>query len=279
MGNDLIKSEKHQDIKSTMIEDDSFLWNPEAKETLNNALIFKSKEGNYSIAAIDDMDTGFVIYRGEPTTMHVSLYDGETFDEWSTKILSRIDNTSDYLLDLYPRYADNSVSSSQLARKLRMNAFNIDGGCALYLTASKFNHSCMYNAGESVDQESYKMCIFALRNIQEGEEITIPYFGSLVIDNIEKRREMLSKLDMQCSCIACLGYNNPQPTDNIVTMMIDSGDPSKNIRINNCVWCGKKGKLKTCSKCKITKYCSSKCHKKHWTIRHKKQCKIWSQRK
>ena len=50
-----------------------------------------------------------------------------------------------------------------------------------------------------------------------------------------------------------------------------------------CASCAKKvdaqKDLKRCGKCKIVKYCSQECQKKHWTKFHRRQCTIWEQRK
>jgi MYND finger len=92
---------------------------------------------------------------------------------------------------------------------------------------------------------------------------------------------------------------------NIVTLLIQSGaDPNKESqkRLPSdfakesgfdevvellkepyiCANCAKKvpqKELKRCGKCKIVKYCSGDCQKKHWLKFHRRQCTIWAERK
>lgn len=39
-----------------------------------------------------------------------------------------------------------------------------------------------------------------------------------------------------------------------------------------CSNCAERGRLKSCSRCRLTRYCSTECQKQHWS-KHKKVCK------
>lgn len=69
------------------------------------------------------------------------------------------------------------------------------------MTVSRLNHSCVPNADHFYDDKSGCQSVFSTRNIDQGEEITIPY-----IDHSQPRRErqaQLSTWKFTCQCPAC----------------------------------------------------------------------------
>ncbi|KAL1720593.1 hypothetical protein EV715DRAFT_289238 [Schizophyllum commune] len=83
------------------------------------------------------------------------------------------------------------------------NAFSGAGVCA---TAARFNHSCVPNARYSWHAESRRQRIFALRRIEEGEEICVSYLMNRNIYGSSRaaRRAWLEEdYRFVCMCAVC----------------------------------------------------------------------------
>lgn len=73
----------------------------------------------------------------------------------------------------------------------------------VYYRSSAFSHSCKPNAGELVDEKGIRN-IFAIKNIQCGEEISVSYLGHNWNVNETKQREaMLTINNSICNCTLC----------------------------------------------------------------------------
>ncbi|KAF2477434.1 SET domain-containing protein [Lindgomyces ingoldianus] len=76
----------------------------------------------------------------------------------------------------------------------------IEGG--IFLDSSRINHSCIQNAQNTWNEDLQKLTIHALRDISEGEEITIFYLTDR--PNRQARSEaLLSSFRFTCSCSLC----------------------------------------------------------------------------
>jgi len=76
----------------------------------------------------------------------------------------------------------------------------IEGG--IFLDSSRINHSCIQNAQNTWNEDLQKLTIHALRDISEGEEITIFYLTDR--PNRRARHEaLLSSFRFTCSCSLC----------------------------------------------------------------------------
>lgn len=75
----------------------------------------------------------------------------------------------------------------------------------LFLKISRFNHSCVPYAEFMWNEEKRKQEIRAIRDIPEGEEITICYFTLLVAARSQKERKeyLQSHYGFPCDCVAC----------------------------------------------------------------------------
>jgi len=75
----------------------------------------------------------------------------------------------------------------------------------LFLKISRFNHSCVPYAEFMWNEEKRMQEIRAIRDIPEGEEITICYFTLLVGARSQKERKeyLLSHYGFPCDCVAC----------------------------------------------------------------------------
>ncbi|KAI3393863.1 hypothetical protein diail_3538 [Diaporthe ilicicola] len=80
---------------------------------------------------------------------------------------------------------------------------------SMYLKTSRINHSCLPNCGHTDMSENGqdKITIYACRDIQPGEEITVSYMN--IYDARDKRRANSKRVwGFVCNCAAC-DYNNP----------------------------------------------------------------------
>ena len=69
---------------------------------------------------------------------------------------------------------------------------------------SRFNHSCLPNADCFLSDLDRPVELRAVRNIKEGEEITITYIGDDTCrDRDERRAELLDRYSFLCRCTGC----------------------------------------------------------------------------
>ena len=101
----------------------------------------------------------------------------------------------------------------------------------------RINHSCSPNATHSWNKKRREQMIYAAKDIQIGEEITIPYrdnFG----DAEERAAELLSLWKFRCDCRGCKGYSTEsnnrrvqiQKLDTLVYNAISSGEYELGLR-------------------------------------------------
>jgi hypothetical protein len=72
----------------------------------------------------------------------------------------------------------------------------------LFLTASRINHSCRHNSQNTWNENIKRLTIHALRDIEEGEEITISYLAS-TSEYSERQRFLKEKFKFDCKCKLC----------------------------------------------------------------------------
>lgn len=88
---------------------------------------------------------------------------------------------------------------------IRTNALPIENGetgGGIFLEASRINHACDNNAQKSWNENIKQHTVHALRNINEGEEITIYYLAAHT--TWKARQEALrAKFKFSCSCHLC----------------------------------------------------------------------------
>jgi hypothetical protein len=87
------------------------------------------------------------------------------------------------------------------------NSFTFsEGDSGIYLTASRFNHSCSPNAHYRPNQSTGELHFFALRTISRGEEISISYISRRSLYGSPRRsREAIlrSTYHFTCVCSVC----------------------------------------------------------------------------
>jgi len=77
-----------------------------------------------------------------------------------------------------------------------------DLGSAIYLQASRLNHSCKPNTVWSMDSEKRTLEVRAVRDIQPGEELTVCYIDP--VNMVEDRAKLLmARYNFKCTCEVC----------------------------------------------------------------------------
>jgi hypothetical protein len=74
-------------------------------------------------------------------------------------------------------------------------------GAGLYSLQSSFNHSCRPSAAVVHLNQTHEIAVRALRDIAEGEEVTISYLPSNL--PLAERRQKLASYFFQCECERC----------------------------------------------------------------------------
>ncbi|WZH50421.1 SET domain-containing protein [Fusarium acuminatum] len=123
------------------------------------------------------------------------------------------------MCNIYPGDA-----ASQYLGIIRTNALPIASGIGIFLAACHINHSCDNNAQKGWNEGIKRHTIHALRDIDDGEEITITYVG--VLNNRRTRQEALrKKFKFTCSCGLCslpphLSAESDRRLDEILSWMV-----------------------------------------------------------
>eukprot|EP00928_Gymnodinium_smaydae_P031060 TRINITY_DN22922_c0_g1_i1.p1 TRINITY_DN22922_c0_g1~~TRINITY_DN22922_c0_g1_i1.p1 ORF type:complete len:407 (-),score=31.63 TRINITY_DN22922_c0_g1_i1:3-1223(-) len=74
---------------------------------------------------------------------------------------------------------------------------------ALFLLGCLFNHSCTPNVYWSERAAQGEIVFHTLREIEEGEELTIAYAQVLLALPFHHRQEILSHWKLRCACVSC----------------------------------------------------------------------------
>lgn len=76
------------------------------------------------------------------------------------------------------------------------------GKGGIFLTTSRFNHSCNPNAHNVWSEENGVMELHAARNIEAGEEVCISYM-ELYASRQQRQTESINRFNFSCSCVVC----------------------------------------------------------------------------
>ena len=81
------------------------------------------------------------------------------------------------------------------------NCFNIGSAAAMFLTATRFNHSCLPNIYYSWSEKRDEIVLHSMTDIPEGEEMTICYGRAFCTR--DQRQSELRIYNFYCGCPAC----------------------------------------------------------------------------
>ncbi|KAI0132117.1 hypothetical protein BJ170DRAFT_577346, partial [Xylariales sp. AK1849] len=87
----------------------------------------------------------------------------------------------------------------------RSNAYTLtDGTVAMFPKIAKINHSCRPNAANVWSEASRLRIIWAARDIEQGEEVTVTY--APLLKSHDERQRRLAQYGFRCGCEACLAH-------------------------------------------------------------------------
>lgn len=104
--------------------------------------------------------------------------------------------------DLHDFRFPSEENQNRLLTIFRSNAYNTgDSRVGLFPKIARINHSCTPNSGnEWVEGAGYRV-IYASRDIEEGEEITVSYIP--LLKKTADRQSRLGQYGFTCDCSAC----------------------------------------------------------------------------
>jgi hypothetical protein len=105
-------------------------------------------------------------------------------------------------LDLTNVHGHAHSQSLGIARTNVLPLGSNDPSGGLFLEASRINHSCRHNAQNTWNKTIGRLTIHALRDIEEGQEITISYLAS-TSEYTERQRFLKEKFKFDCHCQLC----------------------------------------------------------------------------
>lgn len=92
-------------------------------------------------------------------------------------------------------------STSHLMSIFRTNANINYEKIGIFPKIARINHSCRPNAGNAWSDSRNARVIYAYRDIEEGEEITVSYIP--LIKSKKERNQRLEQYGFECTCEAC----------------------------------------------------------------------------
>ena len=101
-----------------------------------------------------------------------------------------------------PKRTDCSV----LVSIYEANCYEMGSGDCICINASRINHSCIPNAHYSWNDNIKRLTVHAVKDIPEGEEITINYCSGF--STLNERRHKLKPYVFTCLCPACQGNSD-----------------------------------------------------------------------
>ena len=98
-------------------------------------------------------------------------------------------------------FSANDIHTTDVMRIFEANCFNLGDHAAVFLTATRFNHSCLPNTYYSWSEARHEIAFHSMLDIPQGEELTICY-GRPFRTRLERRSE-LRIYNFCCRCPAC----------------------------------------------------------------------------
>ncbi|KAF2500040.1 SET domain-containing protein [Lophium mytilinum] len=104
-------------------------------------------------------------------------------------------------LALHAHVFPSEEGKERLMPILRSNAFNTGTGLGLFPIVARINHSCRPNAAYFWSERLGRRVVYAGRDIEEGEEISISYIP--LLKTTKEREQRLAQYGFTCECEAC----------------------------------------------------------------------------
>lgn len=106
------------------------------------------------------------------------------------------------ILELHDHRFPGDEDQSRLLTILRSNAYNTgEDHVGIFPKIARINHSCKPNTGNFWSEKQNHRVIYAFRDIEKGEEITVSYIP--LLKSIQERQARLFQYGFTCDCSAC----------------------------------------------------------------------------
>jgi hypothetical protein len=121
-------------------------------------------------------------------------------------------------LELHEVRFPSEEDRSSLMTIFRSNAYNTGSSkVGIFPKIARINHSCRPNSGNYWSVKNEQRVIFAARDIEEGEEITVSYIP--LLKSIQERHSRLRQYGFTCDCAACQSSESSMRRERIEGMM------------------------------------------------------------
>jgi hypothetical protein len=199
MANLVIRDEKNITVIINSLQDTTL------KDTQINPL--------YTIKAIDGKNQGCVatckITAGTRILAEAPLFTipptplSQNLESVIVKRLKALDTDQKRaFLSLYNAHRDKSSPFHGIMKTnmLPLGAGSPEGG--IFLEASRINHACNPNAQNTWNKNLDQITIHSIKDIEEGEEITISYLADS-INSQRRQKELKNSFGFDCTCQVC----------------------------------------------------------------------------
>lgn len=148
-----------------------------------------------------DIEAAFGSLTDEQKMMYFTLHSshGQPASSWPSAIHSSVRTKERQRIE--EQHAARTDPSPTLLSIFQTNCMEMDAGAAIFPHAARFNHACNPNACFSWNAEIGKETIHAMRDIEEGEEITLSYCD--MGHGKRLRAWELKHYGFVCDCKAC----------------------------------------------------------------------------
>ncbi|RDL38986.1 uncharacterized protein BP5553_03326 [Venustampulla echinocandica] len=125
---------------------------------------------------------------------------------------------------------------NRLLTIFRSNAYNTgDSKVGLFPKIARINHSCSPNSGNWWSEKTDRRVIYAARDIEKGEEITVSYIP--LLKTTKDRQARLEQYGFICDCAACQSSESDKRRtkiwDLLETLELKFRSPSKKTSTND----------------------------------------------
>jgi hypothetical protein len=105
-------------------------------------------------------------------------------------------------LNLHEYHFPSEENPNKLMTIFRSNAYNTgDDHVGMFPKIARINHSCRPNSGNWWSEKTDRRVIYASRDIEKGEEITVSYIP--LLKTTKDRQARLQQYGFTCDCPAC----------------------------------------------------------------------------
>ncbi|GIQ86324.1 hypothetical protein KIPB_008156 [Kipferlia bialata] len=158
----------------------------------------------YGLYATQDIPQGTLLLRETPV-IQIKTEDVEPLDEVDVALAKVLPTLSPTDRDAFHALSRAGRDSDEALDIFNSNAFEVqvDGmdRLALFLTGSRFNHSCAPNVNRDWDPDEQCMSFYAICDVKQGEELCTFYARPL--ETYAERQRYLTTLGFVCHCSRC----------------------------------------------------------------------------